>query len=220
MNHITHQRRREWLVIALGCIVAAVGVSMLKQARMVTGGSAGLSLSLSYLLHMRFSVLFMLVNLPFLIFSWAKMGRSFTLRTIAAIVLLSVLTALQGLLPDYPMSPLSEAAVGGTLVGVGICMLFKNGASFGGSTVLALYLHRRYGRDPGKTGFAFDLAVILTSLSAITPGGALISALSLAITGTVVSLYKSRLDASRRPVSAQAPTPPAPAQASSTAAAG
>lgn len=206
MNHITHQQRREWLFIALGCVVTAAGLALLKHARIVTGGTAGLSLSLSYLLHMKLPVLFMLINLPFFVFSWSKMGRSFTLRTIAAIGLLSGLSALEELLPGYAVPALSGSVAGGAIIGIGVCMLFKNGASLGGSTILALYLHRRYGRDPGKTGFAFDFAVVLTSLSAIPLGGTLVSALSIAVTGTVVSLYKGRLSAPRRPASGPAPS--------------
>ncbi|MFC3798783.1 YitT family protein [Cohnella sp. GCM10012308] len=213
MNHIMHQRRREWLLIVLGCIVTAIGVSLLKEARIVTGGSAGLALSLSYLFHMKFPVLFILINLPFLLFAWVKMGRSFTLRTIGAIALLSGLTSLERLLPEYHMPVMGEAVAGGALVGIGICILFKNGASFGGSTVLARYLQLKYGRDPGKTGFAFDLAVIATSLSAISLGGALISALSLAITGTLISLYKGRLNASRHQTPGQTASATAPTAA-------
>lgn len=204
MNHIMYRRYREWLPLLLGCIITSVGVSLLKDGRIVTGGSAGLSLSLSYLFHLKFPVMFMMINLPFFVFAWFTMGRSFTFRTIAAIALLSSLTAIEGLLPDYRIPLISEAVAGGALIGIGISMLFKSGASLGGSTILALYLHRRAGRDPGKTVFMLDLAVILTSLSAISPSGALLSGLSLAITGTVVSKYTGRRNASRR----QAPSPP------------
>ena len=112
---------------------------------------------------------------------------------------------------DPPLLQAREAGAGGALIGIGICMLFNSGASLGGSTVLALYIHRRFGRDPGKTVFAIDLAVILTSLSAVSLSGALISGLSLAITGTVVSRYTGRQNASPRH---------SPGQSSATAAAG
>lgn len=203
MNHITDRRHREWLLLLLGCIVTSVGVSLLKDGRIVTGGSAGLALSLSYLFHLKFPIMFMLINLPFFVFAWFSMGRSFTFRTVAAIALLSSFTAVEGLLPNYRLPLISEAGTGGALIGIGICMLFKSGASLGGSTILALYLHRRFGRDPGKTVFLLDLVVILTSLSAISLGGALTSGLSLAITGTVVSQFTGRQNASRSQAASQ-----------------
>jgi len=182
----------KWLHIAIGCFVTAGGLVILKHSHIVTGGTAGLSLSLSPLLQVSFHYLFLLLNLPFLIFSYFYMGKSFTFKTIGAIALLTSLSAMNDILPAFTIPSLIGSIVGGVFIGAGITALFRNGASLGGATILAIYMHKRYGVNPGITNFVFDLLVVLTSLSVFSLKSGLFSALSIAVTSAFLSFYKRR----------------------------
>ncbi|MEV5029258.1 YitT family protein [Paenibacillus sp. LPE1-1-1.1] len=183
---------RIWLHIAIGCFVIAGGLVVLKHSHIVTGGTAGLSLSLSPLLHVPFHYIFGLLNLPFFIFSYFYMGKSFTFKTILAIALLSVISATDHALPAFTIPPLIGAIVGGAFIGAGLTTLFRNDASLGGATILAVYLYKKYGINPGKTNFSFDFLVVLTSLSVFSLTSGLFSALSIAVTSGILSFYKRR----------------------------
>ena len=50
-----------------GTFVASLGIFLLKSAHAVTGGTAGLSLLLSYATGISFGVLYFVTNLPFLV---------------------------------------------------------------------------------------------------------------------------------------------------------
>jgi uncharacterized membrane-anchored protein YitT (DUF2179 family) len=189
---------RKWLHIALGCMVTAAGLILLKHSHIVTGGTAGLALSMSYLFQTKFHYMFMLLNIPFFIFSFFSIGRTFTLRTIISISLLSAMTSVDHLFPDFSVPSLAGSIVGGAMIGVGISSLFKHGASLGGSTILALFLQRKYQWDPGRTNFVFDFLVVLTSFSAISLNKGLISVVSIAVTSGIISLYKNRYSGARR----------------------
>lgn len=182
----------KWLHIAIGCFVTAGGLIILKHSHIVTGGTAGLSLSLSPLLHVPFHYLFALLNLPFFIFSYFYMGKSFTFKTIVAITLLTFLSAINDLLPAFSIPPLIGSIVGGVFIGAGITALFRNGASLGGATILAIYLHKKHDVNPGITNFVFDLIVVLISFSVFSLSSGLFSALSIAITSAFLSFYKKR----------------------------
>lgn len=182
----------KWLLIAIGCFVTVGGLVILKHSHIVTGGTAGLSLSLSPQLQVSFHYLFLLLNLPFLIFSYFYMGKSFTFKTIGAIALLSSLSAINDILPAFTIPPLIGAIVGGLFIGAGITALFRNGASLGGATILAIYLHKKHGVNAGITNFAFDFLVVLTSLSVFSLKSGLYSALSIAVTSAFLSFYKRR----------------------------
>lgn len=196
MNQILDNKMKDmlqkWLHIAIGCFVTAGGLMILKHSHIVTGGTAGLSLSLSPLLHVRFHYLFTLLNLPFFMFSFFYMGKSFTVKTMLAIGLVSALSALDSALPAFAIPSLIGAVVGGAFIGAGIAVLFRNGASLGGATILAIYVHHRYGINPGKTNLAFDLLVVITSLFVFPLASGLISALSIAVTAGFLSFYKRR----------------------------
>ncbi|WP_082198385.1 YitT family protein [Bacillus sp. FJAT-26390] len=186
------ENMRKWLHFAIGCFVTTGGLVILKHSGIVTGGTAGLSLSLSPLLQVPFHYLFVLLNLPFFIFSYFYMGKSFTFKTVLAIALLSLFSALNGLLPAFAIPSLIGAIVGGVFIGVGITALFRNGASLGGATILAVYLHREHDINPGITNFGFDLLVVLTSLSIFSLTSGLYSAISIAVTSAILSFYKRR----------------------------
>lgn len=189
---------RQWLHIMLGCMITAAGLIILKHAHVVTGGLAGLALSLSYLWPINLQYLFILLNIPLFIFSFFKLGLSFTLRTIAAIGLLTAFLAFDSRIPAFSIPSLAGSIIGGIVIGVGICVLFKHGASLGGSSILALYLQNKYKIDPGKTIFVFDFLVLLTCLSTLSLSHGLISIASIVITSGVISLYKGKLKSNPR----------------------
>ncbi|MFF2890657.1 YitT family protein [Paenibacillus sp. NPDC057967] len=183
----------KWLHIAIGCFVTAGGLLLLKHSGVVTGGTAGLALSLSPMLNIPFHYLFALLNLPFFLFSYFYMGRSFTFTTMIAITMLTGLSSLDSVLPAFTIPALPGAIIGGAFIGVGLIGLFRNGASLGGATILALYLHRKHGINPGKSNFIFDFIVIASSLFAYSLTSGLISVLSIAVTSTVLALFKRKL---------------------------
>ncbi|REK69185.1 YitT family protein [Paenibacillus paeoniae] len=191
----------KWLHIAIGCFVTAGGLVLLKHSGVVTGGTAGLALSLSPMLSIPFHYMFALLNLPFFVFSYFYMGKSFTFTTMAAIALLTGLSSLDSLLPAFTIPALPGAIIGGAFIGVGLIGLFRNGASLGGATILALYLHRKHGINPGKSNFIFDFIVIASSLFVYSLTNGLLSVLSITVTSTVLALLKRKLTTAKPPES-------------------
>lgn len=198
---------RKWLQIVLGCLVTASGLVILKHSDIVTGGTAGLSLSLSPLLGVPFPYMFALLNLPFFLFSYFYMGKAFTLKTILAIALLTVMSSVDQFLPEFAVPPLVGAIVGGVFIGTGIMTLFRNGASLGGATILSIYLHKKHGINPGASNFTFDFIVILSSFFAYSLTSGIISILSIAVTSALLALFKRNKKRNRHPASQ--PTSPA-----------
>ncbi|MCT2537747.1 YitT family protein [Aquibacillus koreensis] len=181
------------LFILVGILLVSVGVTILKFSEIATGGTAGLALSLSYLTQTPFSLFFFLVNIPFYIFSVLRMGWKFTLSTIFAVSTLSIVTTFDQFLPSFSVPIWLGAIVGGAIIGVGLSILFANGSSLGGANILALFLHKRYQFNPGKTTFLFDFIVVLTSLYAVGFVRGLASVLSIAVTSMVISYFKNRI---------------------------
>lgn len=71
--------------------------------------------------------------------------------------------------------------------------MFYHQASLGGANILALFLQKRYGWNPGTVHFLFDLAVVLAGIFSV---GLLIggcSLVSIAVTGLIVSYFKNKI---------------------------
>ncbi len=161
-------RRHSWFddaqAVVTGTLFVALALMMFRQAGLMTGGTAGIALVLHYASGWRFGALFFVANLPFYWLAWRRMGRRFTLKTFAAVALLSLLSEL---LPQWlaieRVNPLFAALAGGLLAGAGFLILFRHRASLGGVNVLVLWLQERLGWRAGYTQLALDLCILLAS---------------------------------------------------------
>ncbi|MGV1829134.1 YitT family protein [Agrobacterium vitis] len=172
-----------------GSMLAALGVVLLSNAKLLSGGTAGVAFLLHYVSAVGFGPIFFAINLPFYYFAFRRMGLAFTAKTFIAVLLTSVLSAM---LPRFIgfslLDPLVAAIFGGLLVGTGMLVLFRHQASLGGFGILALYLQDRYGWRAGLVQLCFDGMVLIGSFFVATPGiiacsiiGAVVVNLTLAI---------------------------------------
>ena len=98
------------------------------------------------------------------------MGARFTVKTLTAVVALGVgVEVVHRALRLNSVEPGYAAVAGGVLIGTGLLVLFRHGASLGGINVLALYFQRRFGWAPGKAQMASDAATFCASLAVLEP---------------------------------------------------
>ncbi|MCA0938772.1 YitT family protein [Salipiger pacificus] len=150
--------------IAFGILMASLSVVFLKAAGLITGQTAGLSVLMSYVLPLDFGAIFLLVSLPFFWLSWKRRGKAFTLRTIGAVVGISVTAPLlQRWVSFDQLPPLVAAILAGASAGAGLIALFRHNASAGGLGVLALIVEEKTGFKTGWFQMSFDAVVFLVS---------------------------------------------------------
>ncbi|PKO44760.1 MAG: hypothetical protein CVU30_02610 [Betaproteobacteria bacterium HGW-Betaproteobacteria-3] len=184
-----HRPYEDLQALVTGTVFVALGLVMFGQAGLLTGGTAGLALLLHYSTGQDFALMFFGVNLPFYVFAWLRMGVAFTLKTFAAVSLLSLFAHFlpRGMAFAHLAMPLA-AVLGGLLCGAGMLMLFRHRASLGGMNVLVLYLQDKMGWRAGKVQMVIDSLIVLAAL-AVTDGqrvawsvlGAVVMNLTLAI---------------------------------------
>lgn len=179
--------------VFLGCLVTSIGVIILRHSYVVTGGTAGLSLMISYFLNMQFASIFFAINIPFYIFSFVKMGWNFTLSTLAAVTTLSLMTGVDKWLPSFSIPTLIGAAFGGLIIGFGLSIIAINGASLGGTNMLAIFLQKRYNINPGITNFILDFVVVILSFYSVGVFKGMLSILSIAITSSIINYFKGKI---------------------------
>lgn len=178
------------LALLVGSFLVSVGLFILQSADALTGGTAGLSLLLSYVVPAPFTVVFILVNVPFIVLAVRQKGWNFTLRTALSLALTSTFVILH---PIY--LPLASgvnvfyaAALGNVLCGVGVLVLFRHTSSLGGFNVVGLVLQQRTGFRAGFTLMILDLVVVLASFAVVPPMTALVSALGVAVLNVIIAL--------------------------------
>lgn len=179
---VAHSVLDDLQALVAGTMLVSLGIALLGKAGLVSGGVAGLCLLLHYATGIGFGIIFFTLSLPFYVFALRKLGWQFTLKTLAAVLLFSVVTEqLPGLLQLGQVDPLYAAAMGGVLAGVGLLMLFRHRASLGGFNILCVYLQERFGWRAGLVQLGLDGLILLAALAVVPFKAWLLSLLATAI---------------------------------------
>jgi len=156
--------------ILTGSLIVAIGLVFIKQAGLLTGGTAGLAFLIHYSTGFNFGIVLFLANSPFYLLSLKRMGWDFTLKTVVAVLMVALLTESIPLVVNITeINPFFAAVGGGLLMGVGMLILFRHRASMGGFNILVLYLQDRFGWRAGKVQMLLDCTILATASSILTP---------------------------------------------------
>ena len=181
-----------WVEDALGyvtsIVVTSLGLYLIQSVGAVTGGTAGLSLLVSYWTGLPFEVLFVLVNLPFFGLALSKKGVGFMVRSLGCVIAVSAMThGLGDLLPLEGLDTVYGVVAGNLLVGLGLLVIFRHGASMGGFNVLALVLQERLNLRAGYVQMGLDVAVVLLALAVVAPVTVLLSAVGAIVLNIILA---------------------------------
>ena len=173
----------------IGCLLVALGVCLFREAGLFTGGTTGVAFLAHYLWGYPLGAVLFVINLPFYVFGWHRLGHIFTLKTFAAVGLLS---AYVELLPRWVgfehLNPVFAAIMAGLLAGTGILILIRHGASLGGVTILAIYFQKTRGWRAGHVQMAVDVLILLAALAATDVHKALLSLLGAVALNVVIGV--------------------------------
>lgn len=161
-NLLQNEHLASAVQIVLGCALGALAYPLfLVPNHIAPGGLTGLATVLNYLFHWPVGTASLVMNVPLFIIGYRAMGRVFVIRSLAATVLFS---ALIDLIPLPPMTqqPLLGAVFGGVLLGAGLGLILRGGATTGGTDMVARMIHNRFQHiSVGAILFSIDCCVVL-----------------------------------------------------------
>lgn len=151
-------------ILAASLLYAAAIALFLDPNQLAPGGVSGIAIIVNHLLPIPTGTLILMMNVPLLLLGMWKLGFQFVLSTLVAVISSSIFTNL--LAPYGPLTtdPLLAACAGGGLLAVGMGLLFKLGATSGGTDILIRVIKLKYKHL--KTGSLFlitDCCVIAAS---------------------------------------------------------
>lgn len=188
----------DYLQIVLGCLVGGLAYPLfLVPNSIAPGGLTGVATVLNYLYQWPVGVTSLLMNIPLFLVGYKAMGRVFVIRSFIATVLFSLAIDLLQL-PTATEDPMLSAVFGGVLLGIGLGLILRGGATTGGSDMVARLIHHRLPViSVGMFLFIIDCCVIL--LAAVFIGGtqALYGMVSIYVSGTVVDVVLAGLSANK-----------------------
>ena len=168
---------KDYLWIILGSIITAAAINLfLVPYKIAPGGVTGIATVIYYLSGEKFPVgtTMLVLNIPLFIFGMKFIGGRFTVRTLFSTIFLSAVIDLsepftrlfgaQLALEKLSASPdyLLYTIFGGFFMGLGLGLVFKSGATTGGTDLAARIVHHFLpGLTMGKLLLLIDSTVII-----------------------------------------------------------
>ena len=176
-----------YLQILAGCLIGAAAYpSFLVPNNIAPGGLTGVATILNFLFRWPVGTVSLIMNIPLFIIGYRSMGKIFAFRSLVATLLFSILIDV---LPIRPVSndPLLGTLFGGVVLGVGLGLILRGGATTGGTDMIARMVHRRLPFiSVGMFLFALDCAVVLAAAIAIGTEQALYAFINIYVCSKVI----------------------------------
>lgn len=162
---INHSTLEDLQGLSLGVFLCAFALQFLTFSGLITGQTAGIAVILSYLGGWPFGVVFFLINIPFYALAWFRIGKVFTLKSLASVTALSVLTeVLPNLFSIGSIATPLSAIIFGSLTGLGLLAMFRHNGSLGGMGILALLVQDKTGFRAGYVQLVADAVIFSVAL--------------------------------------------------------
>jgi uncharacterized membrane-anchored protein YitT (DUF2179 family) len=164
-NAVAHTPLEDVQGLTIGCFLTSVGLVFLTQLGFLTGQTAGIALLIAYSMGWSFGLVFFLINLPFYVFAYIRLGLEFTLKSVFCVTAVSVLSdRLPRFIVFESLNPIIGTLVFGVIVGLGLLACFRHKGSLGGMGVLALVIQDSTGFKAGYTQILVDLAIFAVAM--------------------------------------------------------
>ncbi|KQI69541.1 hypothetical protein AN189_03835 [Loktanella sp. 3ANDIMAR09] len=180
--------------MTLGVFLCALGLTFLTHLGLITGQTAGVAVIIAYLSGWSFGPVFFVINLPFYLLAWRRLGPAFTIKSLISVTALSVLTEIipQNLV-FATLSPALGAIAFGSLTGLGLLALFRHNGSLGGLGVVALLVQDTTRFKAGYVQLAVD-AVIFAAALLLFPATVVMWSLLGAVVLNLIITFNHRRD--------------------------
>ena len=129
--------------------------------------------------------LYFILNIPIMLLSYFKLGKEFTYMTLISIV---AGTLMSNVIPVHQVThdPMLASIAGGTIAGIGVGVLIKNGLSSGGFDIIALVISKETGINVGFMSFLTNMIVIIGAGALFNWEYALYTLIAIFIAGQVI----------------------------------
>ena len=186
---LKNERLVAYTEIVLGCVIGGAAYPLfLVPNNIAPGGLTGIATIFNYLWGWPVGVTSIALNLPLFVIGYKGMGRVFAFRSLVATLLFSVCIDLIQV-PPLTDDILLGSVYGALVLGVGLGLIMRGGATTGGSDMIARMVHKVFPVvTVGAFLFMVDCAVILCAAFTMSARAALYALICIFVSARAVDL--------------------------------
>ena len=196
------RRVKSYGIIALGSVIYALAFDWFVAPNQIAmGGVTGLAQIVNALLPvLPVGVMTIAINVPLFLAGWRLLGSHMLVTSLFATAVSSLaIDAIAAIHTFAPMEPLLAALYGGAAMGVGLGLVFSQGATTGGTDIIGKLMKRKFPWLPtGKLVMIPDMAVVVLAAAVFgTVNAALYGLIQMYLLGRVMDTVLYGWDISR-----------------------
>lgn len=149
------------IFLTLGAFLMAVALEIfLVPNHVIDGGITGISIIFSQLTTWSLGIFLFFLNVPFLYLGYKQIGKSFTIFTLYAIIVLSLSTTFLHHTAPFTDDVLLATVFGGIIGGIGVGLVIRFGGCLDGIETLSILFSKRIPFSVGQTIMFFNLFIL------------------------------------------------------------
>ncbi|MEY8849308.1 YitT family protein [Psychroserpens sp. XS_ASV72] len=149
------------LLKLLGVICAVVAIKgFMIPNHFLDGGLLGISILLHEFYHIDVWIPLLLLNIPFVIIGFKKIGKNFALHSLLSLIFLGIALIFLPI-PEVTKDHFLVAAFGGVFVGLGIGFVIRGGGVIDGLEIIAEFTNKKFGLTTSEIIMAINTSIFL-----------------------------------------------------------
>lgn len=182
------------LGLAFGALIYTLGLDVfLVPNHVIDGGVVGLALMAAQLTGISFSVFIVLLNIPFFILGYKKIGTVFTMLSLFSVICLSGWSKFIHYAP-VTSDPFLSTIYGGIIIGLGVGLIIRWGGSLDGTEILAIIADKKTPFSVGEIIMFFNLFILGSSGFVFSWDSAMYSLVAYFIAYKMIDIVTNGLD--------------------------
>lgn len=153
-------------LLVIGSILYAVGIALfLDPNQLAPGGVVGIAIIFNRIFTIPTGTIIFLINVPLMLLAWWKLGFKMIVSTMFVTVFSSALVDFFATFGAISNDLLLSAVFGNSLVAAGMALIFKAGATSGGTDIIVKLIKIKYRHaSTGTLFFITDAIVVISSI--------------------------------------------------------
>ena len=189
---------RKLMGLTVGAMIYSAGLNLFFiPNHVIDGGVTGISLLVQELTGIPFTVLIVLLNLPFFYVGYRRLGLPLAASSTYAIVVLSLCSSYFETLKPATSDPFLSTIFGGIIIGIGVGIVIKSGGSTAGTEILAIWLDNKSAFSVGEIIMFFNLFILGAAGFIFNWNSAMYSLITYFICSRMIDAVSTGLDSSK-----------------------
>lgn len=183
------------LLLTAGCAIYALGMDLfLVRENLLAGGVAGFSQILSDAFGLPISVYVILINIPLFIIGLLFINKRFMVYSLIGMAIYAGMIQLFSRLTISYESTLTSVVLGGVLTGFGLGLIYRSGASVGGTDIINKILYKYFAMNMATSGLLINCVIVFAAAARYGLDKAVLTICSMFIASQVTSFVIDGID--------------------------